>query len=83
MIGSVTSRSATAFGHGELAFPETPILERGGVVQRRVMRPDLDAPLVEHRVDEVVLGPAELRRINLDRVKMEDVLAAGLHGRER
>src|SRR6266566_1483868 len=70
------------FRHRELTFPETPISERGSVVQRRVVRAHFDAALMEHRVDEVVLRPAELREVELDWIKVKDMFVTGPHDRK-
>src|ERR1035437_242876 len=71
-LARVDGQGDQAFGHGfrggGLAFPEAALLERGGVVQGRVMSANLDASVVEHRVNEIILCPAESLGIDLDRV---------------
>src|ERR1019366_393565 len=79
-LARVDGQGDQAFGHGFrggiLALSEAALLERGGVVQGRVMSANLDAPVVEHRVNEIVFRPTEFLGVELDRVKVEDVFAA-------
>src|SRR3989442_12510305 len=71
-----------ALGDRELAFPKTSLLECSSVVQRRVMRAHFDALLIKHRVDEIVLGPAKLLGIELNWIKVENMFAARIDGRQ-
>src|ERR1039457_2696210 len=86
-LAGVDRQGHQTLGHAlrgrELAFAESPLLERGGVVQRRVMGAYFNAPLVEHRVDEIFLCPAEFPGVNLDGIKVEDMFATGRDRRER
>src|ERR1035441_5819400 len=58
-LARVDGQGDQAFGHGFrggiLALSETALLERGGVVQGRVMSPYFNSPVVQHRVDEIIL----------------------------
>src|SRR5438552_2099697 len=85
-LSGVDGQGDQPLGHGlrdrELAWAKAPLLKRGGVVQRRVMSAYFDAPFVEHGVDEIVFGAAELAGVNLDGIQMEDMFAAVADGWE-
>src|SRR5882762_10286160 len=86
-LARIDWQSYQAFGHGlrhgELTFAKTSGLKCSGVVQRCVVRSNFDATFVKHRVDEIILRPSEFLRLNLNRIKMKYVFAAGLHRRKR
>src|ERR1017187_215266 len=79
-LARVDGQGDQAFGDGfrgrELAFSEAALLKRGGVVQGSVMSSCLNAPVVQHGVNEIIFRPAEPLGVDLDRVKVEDVFAA-------
>src|SRR5467141_4073705 len=72
-----------ALSHRELPFAKAPLPKSRGVMQRRVMRARSDAFLVQHRMDEIVPGPAKLFGVDLDGVKMENMFASRADGRQR